>query len=90
LNTFDWEAIEEYVEITGIAPIDKALAYLVPMELLKQHFRRREDVEGRGAVIADLETTVASPALEEALRAMLSEWLERYRNGAAVEDLWPA
>lgn len=85
-TTFDWEEIDDYPRVTGTEPVDKAFAYRATDVLLKQHLVRRENEEGRDAVVKDLEAVIAAVPGSLAHDGC-SAWLERYHAGARAEDL---
>jgi hypothetical protein len=84
---FEWEDIDDYEPLTGVVPIDKALAYDDPVGLLKQHLTRRERHEGRDAVIADLTALVDATPSGSPAHDGGAEWLKRYKAGASAEEL---
>lgn len=86
-ESFDWERIDDYDDITGVAPLDKALAYADPTGLLKQHLARREREHGASGVVADLEAVIAATPPDSPAHDGCSAWLARYRDGVNIEDL---
>ena len=46
-DRFDWEDIDDYPPLTGIAPLDKAMVYADPQPPLREHLMRREAEDGR-------------------------------------------
>lgn len=84
---FDWELIDDYRRLTGIEPIDKALAYNDPVGLLKQHLVRREREEGREAVVADLTALIEATPPGSPAHDGSTEWLKHYRAGTSAEEL---
>jgi hypothetical protein len=87
-KSFDWEEIHDYERLTGIEPVDKALAYNDPVPLLKRHLARREREEGRDAVVADLKALIEATQPGSPAHDGSAEWLKRYQTGASAEDLW--
>jgi hypothetical protein len=84
---FDWEEIDNYERLTGIEPVDKALAYNMPLDFLRQHFARRERQDGRDAVVVDLTALVDAMPPGSPDHHEYAEWLRRYQAGASAEEL---
>lgn len=84
---FEWERIEDYQHITGIEPLDKALAHADAEGLLQQHLARREAQDGREAVIADLQAIVDNAPPGSPAHDGCASWLARCRAGGSVADL---
>jgi hypothetical protein len=82
-----WEDIDDYAHLTGIEPLDKALAYEDPVPALREHLRRREREEGRAGVVADLEAIVASTPAGSPAHDGSAAWLRRYESGASADEL---
>jgi hypothetical protein len=86
-EAFEWEVIDNYPRLTGIDPVDKAMAYEAFEVPLKQHLARREREQGRDAAAADLTALIASTPPGSPAHNGSAVWLRRLQAGASVADL---